>query len=299
VAISRETLQLLQTASDSFKPSVELPLGSLQPPESGYVVLPDGLKLVPGVPVRIGTTPWDYTVMHVSATALTVVMDRASMHSQEVPRRQVCISRNVIEQLSEPDAEKAFAQRAKEIEASNASSRLRSVRPYSIDIPVPDDFARIDAQTPLKVGTRCMACWARKWNLVTVVSLPDSGHVEIKWDGWSSLDTLPRDSLIIAKSTLEELTDQAESTAGTTGKPASSDSKEAKKYKLILQEVGEKRALVIKGVMKLTDLDLKTTTAVIADLPIELTKSLSKKEADDWKSKFELAGATVSIEPVE
>jgi ribosomal protein L7/L12 len=201
-----------------------------------------------------------------------------------------------LEQLKKPDAEKRFAERLKQIETSASVSR-RSTRSYPIEIPLPLDYTQVESKTPLKVGTRCQACWARKWNAVTVVRLLDTGDVEIQWDGWSSVDVLSRDSLIIANSILKELGSPVASTApATTDSPSASVN--AKEFKLVLQDNGKNKALVIRGVMKLTELDLKSVAGLIEELPLDLASNLSKEVAEDWKSKFERAGAKVTVEPV-
>ena len=130
------------------------------------------------------------------------------------------IAKTVIEQLSEPESEQKFAARLKEVQAKNPLSRTdtssaarmaeqlrrtRPVRDYRITIPIPDTSERVTKETPLEIGNHCSAEWGRRWNLVIVTALRDNGDVEVKWDGWSTIEPVTRDSLTIDKKTLTEL----------------------------------------------------------------------------------------------
>ena len=130
------------------------------------------------------------------------------------------ILKSVAEQLAEPDAEQEFAAKLKELQAKSPFNRTavpnaprpntpprieRAAREYRITIPISDDSERVTKDTPLEVGTRCSAEWARKWNAVTITSLRENGDVEVKWEGWNSIEPVTRSSLTIDKKTLAEL----------------------------------------------------------------------------------------------
>lgn len=67
-----------------------------------------------------------------------------------------------------------------------------------ITIPIPVDATRIDDATELHVGDKLHACYADKWELVTVVALLENGAVRVNWHRWpSSTYNLAREDLII------------------------------------------------------------------------------------------------------
>lgn len=107
-------------------------------------------------------------------------------------------------------------------------------------------------------------------------------------------ESLRRTDLIISNVNLEKLGSKK---AGA--KPEKGDSKPTdspKKFKIVLSGAGNNKTLVIKGVMKITNLDLKSVGELIKELPIELASGLTEAEANDWRSKFEKSGAKVTVE---
>lgn len=323
LAISKEVLAKLEKDPKAFSPSAELPYGALQPPPPDYVVVPANIKLLPGTPLSWGGS-WNYLVVSDGNEQLTVLNDRHPIREENLPRRQLIIHKNVLKQLTEPDAEKKFAAKLKELQTVVKANRPTfnppfppanfPTRTYPIDIEIPEDYVRVTKDTPLEVGTRCMASWGRRWNLVTVKRLRENGDPEVHWDGWSSIDPLSRDSLVIAKSTLEELNAKAAKSGKTTSdKSSKSETKSAEKtpqkktadkkasgsadkFKLILESAGKKKISVVKVIMEITGLDLASAKEVADDLPIDLKSNLSKEDAERWKKKLEGAGGKAKLE---
>lgn len=326
LAIQKEVLAKLEKDPKSFSPSAEIPYGALQPPPPDYVILPAKLKMLPGTPVSWGGS-WNYLVVRDGTEQITVLNDRHSIQEENLPRRQLIIHKDVLKQLTEPDAEKKFAAKLKELQTVVKANRPTLSPPfppanfptktYPIDIEIPEDYVRVTKDTPLEVEARCMASWGRRWNLVTVKRLRENGDPEVQWDGWSSIDALSRDSLVIAKSTLEELTAKAAKSGKTTsGKSSKSETKSAEKtppkktadkkasgsadkFKLILESAGKKKISVVKVIMEITDLDLASAKEVADDLPIDLKSNLSKEDAERWKKKLEGAGGKAKLEAIK
>lgn len=325
LAVSKEVLAKLEKDPKAFSPSAELPYGALQPPPPDYVVVPAKVKLLPGTPLSWGGS-WNYLVVRDGTEQITVLNDRHPTHEESLQRRQFIIHKDVLKQLTEPDAEKKFAVKLKELQTVVKANRPTFTPPfppanfptrsYPIDIEIPEDYVRVTKDTPLEVGTRCMACWGRRWNLVTIKRLRENGDPEVQWDGWSSIDPLSRDSLVIAKSTLEELKAKAaKSEKPTSDKPSKSETSgnkpaekknadkkatdSAGKYKLILESVGKKKISVVKVVMEITGLDLASAKEVADDLPIDLKSNLSKEDAERWKKKLEGAGGKAKLEAIK
>lgn len=69
---------------------------------------------------------------------------------------------------------------------TTAASKKYSLKRYEINIPVPDGYSVVDASSDVKIGMKLGACYARRWETVTVVAINDDGTITCNWDKWRS-----------------------------------------------------------------------------------------------------------------
>ncbi|WP_162276031.1 ribosomal protein L7/L12 [Roseimaritima ulvae] len=296
LAISHETLQRLRSNPEAFSPSVKLPLNSLQPPPEGYIVLPDEVSLLPGVPVKVGA--WDYTFLRENAGQVSLLYN-TSAREYVMPRRRVVIHEEVIGSLKREGAAEKYSKRLQELQSSVTQRLMRSrgpARTYQINIPLPAGYQRITAETPLQVETDCQACWGRRWSPVVVKSLFENGDVGIVWTKWPStrIERVTRESLIVSDDTLAKLAGDKMPTEAT--KTPAEPSGTAENFTLVLVNAGDRPVRVIKEVMEIANLDLSMAAQATRELPLELKRGLSSTEAEKWKTKLESVGATVRLD---
>ncbi|WP_372725157.1 hypothetical protein [Novipirellula sp.] len=81
-----------------------------------------------------------------------------------------------------------------------SSTQKYSLKRYKVTIPVPDGQAIVDADTDVKVGMKLGACYAGRWESVTVVAVNDDGTITCTWDKWSGFTyRMMREDLTIAE----------------------------------------------------------------------------------------------------
>ena len=76
------------------------------------------------------------------------------------------------------------------------------------------------------------------------------------------------------------------------GEPAAEEKTE---FEVVLAEAGSNKISVIKEVRTITSLGLKEAKDLVEGAPKSLKKGVSKKEADEMKTKLEAAGAKVEL----
>ena len=321
VAVADDVLKKLKSDPKSFAPSVELALGSLTPPQEGFVVVPDNVKLHPGTPVQLMGA--EQTVVKDESTEVSAVSDSGFVHETKLPRRQFTIAKSTLKDLEKPASEKTFAERLKTIESKNPlkahrehaaavmagaepnatgfPKRFTPARQYPITLELPKNAVKVTQETPLEAGTKLKVEWARTWSDATVVSLPENGGVEIKWEGWSTVEVVARECFIIDKAVLAKLEANAKKTT-KSDKPTMPDDKPTTseestgKFKLVLAAPGTKKIAVIKLVMEITGLDLTDAKELVDSTPFEIKGNLSKADAEKWQKKLTDAGASAEIE---
>lgn len=75
-----------------------------------------------------------------------------------------------------------------------------ALKRYLINIPVQPGYANVKADTEVKVGMKLGACYAGRWESVTVVELNSDGTITCNWDKWSGFTyKMMREDLIIKK----------------------------------------------------------------------------------------------------
>ncbi|WP_164103504.1 SHD1 domain-containing protein [Candidatus Laterigemmans baculatus] len=100
----------------------------------------------------------------------------------------------------------AIRERMSAAAAGLRDSNSRNIKRYPITIPLPEDAAAVDAQTPLEPGMKLGACYARRWEVVTVVAVHEDGTVRCNWDDWPAFTyDMSRDDLIITEAVLAEV----------------------------------------------------------------------------------------------
>jgi large subunit ribosomal protein L7/L12 len=76
---------------------------------------------------------------------------------------------------------------------------------------------------------------------------------------------------------------------------ATEEVEEQTEFDVVLTGVGAKKINVIKVVRAVTGLTLKEAKAAVENVPTTIKEAASKEEAEELKSKFEEAGATVEL----
>lgn len=343
IAVRKEVLARLTSAPESFKPSVELPLDSFQPLPAGFVVLPDDVQLVPGTPLKLsrGRSLWDYVVVRDGDGFVTVLYAPHASQEESYPRKQFGIARDTIKKLNDPKTVAQLAARLKDLQSSvrayTVPGGLGAARAYPPSAAIPAGYERVTNDTNLQLEDGGLVLWGSRWYPVVVKGLPESGDIEIKWEGWSRNELITRDSMVIAKKKTSRDSDVAANKSSNkasankasaktaSAKPASADmaskpiestpstipaNEKAEepsftegpadgKYSLTLIQPGRRRLATVKLVMQLADLDLRSATEALKDLPLELTRDLDRQQAQDWLKKFEHEEAKISIKPVK
>lgn len=83
---------------------------------------------------------------------------------------------------------------------SEVPSKQYSLKRYKISIPVPSGFAVVDADAEVKVGAKLGACYAGRWEIVTVVAINDDGTITCSWDNYPGYTyKMMREDLTIAE----------------------------------------------------------------------------------------------------
>lgn len=75
-----------------------------------------------------------------------------------------------------------------------------TLKRYPINIAVPNGMSVVNANSKVKVGMKLGACYAGRWESVTVVEINDDGTITCNWDNWKSFTyKMMREDLIIDK----------------------------------------------------------------------------------------------------
>lgn len=318
LALKEEMRENLRNDPSQFAPSVVVPVGSLKPIPSGYIIPDNDLKLLPGTPVRvyISNMGHAYSVTEDNGGSVGLVHDNHGTVTHTAKRQSVTISKTTASALAKPETKAIYATRLEKILAAKPAHRSPGVVPmgkpggygtatrhYAIAIAIPDGHEAVTRETPLEVGTKVKAYWGRKFTDADVLELHDDGSVVIRWSGWGSVYPVTRETLIISQSRLAELKKKQPEKEMTAKKdsPATEPATESKTtdglYRLSLQDAGKKKILVIKVIMAITDLDLGTAKDVADNAPIDIKDGLTQNEIDEWRKKFEAAGATIGVRP--
>jgi predicted Zn finger-like uncharacterized protein len=65
---------------------------------------------------------------------------------------------------------------------AGGDARPKPLKSYPVTIAVPADSQAVPADAKLPPGTRLQACWAGKWNPITLLSENDDGTLTVRWD---------------------------------------------------------------------------------------------------------------------
>ena len=94
---------------------------------------------------------------------------------------------------------------------------------------------------------------------------------------------------------LEEKWGVSAAVAAAPAAAAAAPVEEKTEFTIFLTSFGDKKINVIKEVRALTGLGLKEAKDLVEGAPKEVKKGVSKKEADEAKTKLEAAGAKVEL----
>jgi len=83
---------------------------------------------------------------------------------------------------------------------AEVTSSQYSLKRYKISIPVPTGYAVVDAASDVKVGMKLGACYAGRWESVTVVAINNDGTITCNWDNYPSFTyRMMREDLTMGK----------------------------------------------------------------------------------------------------
>jgi len=83
--------------------------------------------------------------------------------------------------------------------------------------------------------------------------------------------------------------------AGALASDAGETAEEKTEFNIELSAVGEKKINVIKAIREITSLGLKEAKELTDGAPTVIKEDVAKEEAEQFKSKLEEAGATVTL----
>lgn len=172
----------------SYPVSVPIPLDSER--------VSDDLALKQGVPLQAcWANKWNPLTAISENEDRTVNVhwnDFGSSSDCSMVRSELIIKKSIAEQLrSNPDSYKP----------SIAPLRRKT---YTVSIPVPPDSEYVPNGVELESGTKLQACYARRWNPITLLSNASDGSLNVRWDDYGkAFDcSMLRSELIIKKSEL-------------------------------------------------------------------------------------------------
>jgi len=81
-----------------------------------------------------------------------------------------------------------------------SASQQYPLKRYEITIPVPDGYSVVGPDMDVDVGRKLKACYARRWEPVTVVAINDDGTITCNWDNYPAFTyKMMREDLTMAK----------------------------------------------------------------------------------------------------
>lgn len=83
---------------------------------------------------------------------------------------------------------------------SAGPSTKYTLKRYNITIPLPEGYAPVKEDTNVNIGMKLGACYARRWESVTVVEVNSDGTITCSWDNWPGfIYKMVREDLTIPK----------------------------------------------------------------------------------------------------
>jgi hypothetical protein len=213
----RESALLKLAEEEPRSPSVRLLPGTQTPLGEDEIPIPDDLRLVPGIPLRlVNGGPSRYG----NATLISPTQDHRLIYSSEdspgrlsaANRSKFAIERSVVEYLRDPESPAAeYAGNLKRVMAEFDKRPPGSIRDYRITKSLPAGFETLVADTPVPLGASVKAEWGGKWHDLTVVRDSTKGKMLVYWNEWSNvwIYYITRSSLIIEGNEQAQLRESA------------------------------------------------------------------------------------------
>ena len=232
LAIKAETLQQGANNPSQFRTDIRaLPNSRLIIPD-GADPLPKDLELPVGTPLKYdyGSRWRDvYVVRNVDDEIKLRYKDFDSKWDTTQPRSKFLITKEILDQLKQPEVAKKFAsniapEKFPGKDSAPFSGRKIRIKSYPIKLEIPEKSQIVPEDVTLEPGTPLAACWANKWNALSVMHENDDGSVKIRFEGWKTEYNMKRSELVIQDKTLSELRSKqplAESKANAEEEPAS------------------------------------------------------------------------------
>ncbi len=124
-------------------------------------------------------------------------------------RGELIIRKEVLKQFGEFPVVPTSVATAPAVAANDSGSVDSIPKPlksYPVTIGVPTDSQVVPADAKLKPGTRLQACWAGKWNPITLLSENRDGNLTVRWDDFGAAYdcSMIRKELILKNQVLKE-----------------------------------------------------------------------------------------------
>ena len=218
IAISPEVLAKVKDDPSQFQPSVRALKDSRLIIPDGAVAVAADLDLVSGTPLLMDYhSRWRDVYFLTNSGGEIKIRDKVFGPSWDktLNRGEMVISKNVLEQLQQPDVAEKFAPNIALKEArSGMGFPSRSKTPkkirhkqYVIDIQLPENSSLVPKDLKVENGTALAGCWADKWHPLTALLENSDGSIHVRWDNFSSgFDCdMTRDQLVIEDTVIEQL----------------------------------------------------------------------------------------------
>lgn len=173
-------------------------------------LVPQDLKLKPGIPLQACyASKWNpiTTLAENDDGTLKIRWDEyGPAFDCNMVREELIIKKDLAQQLrTNPSAVKVAAPTAD----------AKPLKSYPVSIAIPRDSEFVPTNVELKPGTKLQACYAGKWNPMTLLSTNADGTLTVRWDDWgATFDcSMQRNELIIKKSILKDAAVPKESAA--------------------------------------------------------------------------------------
>ncbi|MFN0052335.1 MAG: hypothetical protein ACKV0T_09085 [Planctomycetales bacterium] len=185
---------------NSMKPRKSYPV-SISVPEHS-VVVPPNAKLTPGTRLEAcWSGKWNpiTTLSENADGSINVRWDEfGAAFDCGMVRGELIIRKEVLKQFGEFPVSPSTVATPLPGAANDAASvdpKPKPLKSYPVTIAVPADSQVVPADAKLPPGTRLQACWAGKWNPITLLSENQDGNLTVRWDDFGA----PYDCSMIRK----------------------------------------------------------------------------------------------------
>ncbi len=177
--------------SNAMKPRKSYPVSIAVPEHS--VLVPPNAKLTAGTRLEAcWSGKWNpiTTLSENADGSLNVHWDDfTSDFDCSMARNELIIRKDVLKQFGEfPISSPAVVTPTPgaENDVASVEPKPKRLKSYPVTIGIPTDSQVVPADAKLPPGTRLQACWAGKWNPITLLSDNKDGNLTVRWDDFGA-----------------------------------------------------------------------------------------------------------------